>query len=463
MEGLKEIDFLWYHAGLLLVFPAVILLYARSRFTGLLVAFAVKPTLDCFWDVKFFEVFGFSLNSGKILAAIIIGLFAHYIFSFGLKKAGTAKFAKLLGLFLVLNLISLAWGFLINDDPHRISIASPLTLPAIADSLFRLSFFLAAYFAARFLIRTPRDIRRLCVAFALSGVLPIAIALVQLTAAAVGVEVMNFSSSQGVSRIAGLYHDSNSLAFVSFVSLVFSVSLVSMDFGGVVKVAFKALAAASLVIIFFTYSRTALVASAIFLVLWYSMYNRPLVILGAFTIVLITFLLSSDIVQRFSREIRFLSNLDMIFSDPVELMLVHGTDMGSGRVWLWVDALKHFFRFDGWSQWIGLGMNFDPHNSFIAVLLRNGVLGLSVFAALVFQFMKSVFIRHADFENVTDAKIVAFDRLAVCLFCSVAFIGLLSNLLDKVTLVLPTAVLLSIYLNALPFSREEPDFAGANG
>ncbi|KAB2878366.1 hypothetical protein F9K33_13375 [bacterium] len=98
--------------------------------------------------------------------------------------------------------------------------------------------------------------------------------------------------------------------------------------------------------------------------------------------------------KRFERELVWIENTDkMTNSNEIKRL-------GAGRMWLWNDARKHYLKMDVVSKIIGSGGSFGSHNQYIAWLLRNGVIGLTVW--LFFLYKMGYFLWFKSKENRAD-------------------------------------------------------------
>ncbi|MBL7996235.1 hypothetical protein JNM05_12770 [bacterium] len=129
----------------------------------------------------------------------------------------------------------------------------------------------------------------------------------------------------------------------------------------------------------------------IFLVLFFVFLKKYQILFAMIAAAILIFTLVPLTQKRFERELLWMEKTDKTTN------LNEIKRLGSGRIWLWNDARRHYMELDKLSMAIGSGGSFGSHNQYIAWLLRNGILGLTVW--LVFLYKIGLFLRVKLKEN----------------------------------------------------------------
>lgn len=111
--------------------------------------------------------------------------------------------------------------------------------------------------------------------------------------------------------------------------------------------------------------------------------------------------------KRFERELSWIENgTDLTNYKEIE-------KLGTGRIWLWNDARKHFLKLDMISKAIGSGGSYGSHNQYIAWLLRNGIIGLTVWLFFLYKTGNLLWIK------AKEERTERFIPFIFVLFCAV--------------------------------------------
>ncbi|MCK6542682.1 hypothetical protein L6Q79_08375 [bacterium] len=109
--------------------------------------------------------------------------------------------------------------------------------------------------------------------------------------------------------------------------------------------------------------------------------------------------------ERFNKETKYLANKFITDKTTIDV-----TKLGSGRIWLWNDAIQHYTKLDPVSQLIGSGGYYGSHNQYIAWLLRNGILGLFMWLLFLYLMYRKILTMNKPSRSLATA-------LFLCICC----------------------------------------------
>ena len=120
---------------------------------------------------------------------------------------------------------------------------------------------------------------------------------------------------------------------------------------------------------------------------------------------LLLLLINPVIWERFNKETKYLTNKFVTDKPTIDV-----TKLGSGRIWLWNDAIRHYTKLDLVSQLIGSGGYYGSHNQYIAWLLRNGILGLFMWLLFLYLMYRKILTMNKPSRSLATA-------LFLCICC----------------------------------------------
>ncbi len=372
-----------------------------------LVLLATKFTVDLLWDFQLLP----GLNPLKAVGAVLaVGILR--LLWIGRGRIRRHPLGWLLVLVLVWNVLSALWGVANSHFLFFPLAASPIGWMHAADWFLRVVIQLGIVLVGPWLLETDRDHALAAGAVLVSTAVPTWIGCYQLLSG-FALHVADGPYSVGLfTRLDGGYHDPGVLAIVMFTGVVMSVFLHQRSNGPILRRIIAVYGILCAVNLYGTFSRTFWLTTAAFVVLFYVLDRKPKRALTAVAALLALALLVPSIAKRFEKEITFLRSPTQWSSDERAM-----GKLGTGRIWLWNDARRHFGELDVVSKIAGSGGSYGSHNQYISWLLRNGIVGLVLYGFLLARLF------HAAWKG--RGRSVAGDRstpnvllaLALCVCC----------------------------------------------
>lgn len=367
---------------LIALYPVIwVLLFLWNPRAGLLFYFSTKLSIDLLWEQQIFHDWTILRVTGTLFPLLCLG----YVLRRGFRWPRGPMAVILLGLF-AFNIISGLWGYLNSQYGFYDSPASPLTLEHILDWNMRFLTLVAAFVAAPHVFHDRQDTVAIAKAVILSTLIPLGWSLAQI--ADIRFADLNHVSGRvyDVSifeRIRAGYHDPGGLAMAMFAGVACGLFLYISESSSLLRRIVMVYCILSSVVLYFTFTRSLWLSMAVFSFLFLVFSRRRwLAVLSLVTISLIIGLLPLT-QKRFERELAFLKYPGGTLKDTVEV-----DKLGTGRVWLWKDALSHFEKLDPVSKMIGSGGAYGSHNQYIQWLLRNGLLGMGLYLLMTIQLVR---------------------------------------------------------------------------
>lgn len=374
---------------LLLFLPfAIAFIYLSFRRPGLAILFflSAKFSLD--------RVAQFTLDSSFFhSAAAIITLIGCCIIIFRSPGGGINQHLRTFIIFLLLaNLVSAVWG-LINSHFHFFALVnSPIRLNhALAWFGKVLSIIIPLLLGIH--IQSPDlNFRRILIAIVI-GTIPASITgLTEIILNLIRLE--NISSLQWAAswRISGGFHGPGTLGFTMLIGLccayyLLFFNLLSKKLYNYLLVAYGIL---SYIVLTCTITRISWLSLIFFFLILQFRSNAPIRVQTFLIFIVLIF--NPIMLSRFNKEFTYVFSTQVNKERPLSF-----NQLGSGRIWLWKDALAHYSKLDPVSKAIGSGGYFGSHNQYIAWLLRNGAIGLLIW--LYFLFLIARFCVNKKFHQ----------------------------------------------------------------
>jgi glycosyltransferase involved in cell wall biosynthesis len=361
-------------AGLSWVYVAALLLGILFKpKPAFLVLLATKFTVDLLWDLELLP----GLNPLKAIGAVLALGILRLLWT-GRERIRRHPLGWLLVLVLVWNVLSALWGVANSHFMFFPLAASPIGWMHVADWFLRVVIQLGVVMVGPLLLETDRDHALAAGAVLVSTAVPTLIGCYQLlNGFALHVADGPYSVSL-FTRLDGGYHDAGVMAIVMFTAVVMSIFLHQKSSRLIVRRLLVAYGILCTINLYCTFSRTFWLTTVAFMVLFYVLQKKPKRALAAVAALLALALLVPSIAKRFDKEITFLRSPTQWFSDEHAM-----GKLGTGRIWLWNDARRHFGELDVVSKIAGSGGSYGSHNQYISWLLRNGIVGLLLYGFLL--------------------------------------------------------------------------------
>lgn len=335
---------------------AIFFLLLTSKF-GVKYLLAVKGVIDAGWS-SLSETGGFVLNTSRIVGAVVPILVLPKI----LYKAGGDFFSLPLSrvavLFLMSNLIGTA-----------MMIASGGFAGAVMYFLRVLNGFIGFYMFQVY-FSDPKQYRKLLAALLLAGLFPMGMGLYGAVTGTVFGEVRR---AAGLVRNIGVYHDAVVIRIYAFQTLAAVLLYWENYRPQMLKRMFLAgYAAVCTIIIFKTYSKSALLILVAWTVIWIVFKKKiGLLFLLPFILLIANFVMDNALVDQ----------VEQVFSKETAAWSGEMSESFrfSGRVPIWQDYLEMWRQSDFLNQLFGIGKSPPAHNEFLRILLTNGIMGLAVY------------------------------------------------------------------------------------
>lgn len=333
-----------------------------SGLLGVLVALFSKPIIDATWDYQFGGVNLLQIV-GVLLPIIVLfrGVSADY-------RLGQMPFFGIWVVYALYNAITYSF------------VAFERSFLASLDLTFRMLNGLAGYYMLQAYFTEPERFRRLVVVLIFAGAFPMLIGLYQ----ALTGHVWREQFTVGLTRYSGLYHDVQSMRLVAFQTLTAIVLYLACfsprGGGGMRKWALIAFGCVTILVIYKTYSKAAMVVVGLWLVMWTLSYRRIAPTIGI--------VLAGTAIMTFYHE-EIVKEIGQLFSKELTAAEAEGLDEEAlqrtlaGR-WLgWFAAMENFRGRSLLEQLFGMGHGFNIHNDYLAKLLSGGIVGLLIYLWLL--------------------------------------------------------------------------------
>ena len=383
---------------IILYLVVLVILSSVNPRIALLFFFTTKFTLDIFWDSAVID----GLNILKI-TGVLFPLFCTLYVITKRHWIDEHPFGKTLIILFGLNCLASLWGllnshFLLLPLPH-----SPLTLKHVLDWNFRFLNIASVFLIVPYILSGSVDRIIFLKAFLISTIIPCLISWYQLSSSSINQLVTKVSEPYSVSsfqRLDATYHDPGTLSLVMFTGIILSVFLLVNEKARSIKIIYGLYALLCSIILYFTFSRTLWISITLFLVAFFIFQQKYKILLAVIIIAVSVFTLIPLTQKRFERELTWIDRGE-ILSNPTEIQ-----KLGTGRIWLWNDARKHFLKLDIISKLIGSGGSFGSHNQYIAWLLRNGILGLAVWLFFLYKMGAFLWLKFKEDSGEPTAGFV---------------------------------------------------------
>ncbi len=339
------------------------------------VLLATKPFIDLTWKFRFCVVGGVGINL-LVIVGICVFIITGYLYFFQNDNKRIFN-GRIIWLFLGLNLFTACITVCFYNR----------NITDVADGLTKLFAAYFIYFIGHQFMENDRDRLQIIGIIWITTVLINVLSIMQYSQGTYDIDV-----TQGVERFAGFYNDPGTPSYNAVISLVFGTLYVEMlrkqkrQVPLIVHIAFALTVLVATFMLKITLTKNAVVMLVVFLMMWIGLYKRksyiilPLVIIGGYFI----YTINEEVQLRMAAEIEFLSEgtFSMELARP----------MGSGRVGHWERVLTYYSQdFDLFQKLFGNARSFGAHNQYIAYLMQVGLIGLTLFFAILFRFYGRLF------------------------------------------------------------------------
>jgi hypothetical protein len=329
----------------------------------------LKPFIDLTWSTRFFSVSQTSLSALHLIGFYVF-LFAGYFYFFYRDKNKIYN-ERIIWIFILVHILSSFVAIFVGS----------YTFIDTVDSLLRIFDAYFAYFIFYKLLKNEKNLMRV-------------IGVIWVSTFFLGIlSVMTYSEgnynidvSQQVVRFAGLYNDPGTPAYISIMSLVFGTLFVekSRNRGSGRTLILTFYFATVLMVTYLlriTLTKSAIVMLIVFLVLWFGLFKKKLIVVVPLMIAFgyFAYTASEGLRTRLKTEVDFFQ--DGAFS------IEAARPIGSGRVGYWERLITIYKnRFTTYQKLFGSARTYGAHNQYLAYLMQVGIVGLGVFLIILSRF-----------------------------------------------------------------------------
>jgi hypothetical protein len=438
----------WVSISLSLVILSFVVLFFVRPLIAVYFFFAVKFTVDLFWDHPII----LGLNADKILGGLWPFLCLYYVVRYKAYQISRWPYFKILMVWLIFNAVSAVWGYVTSYEGFRISISSPLTVKAAFDWYFKILNQVGALMIMPLIVKEPEEFKNCLKCVIVSLAIPIFLGGAQLFLPGMNFTISTMFSSGGsgsqILRIAALYHDAGTFAMAMFVGLMAASLLLLFAENISSKLFLLALMMILCVLIYFSFSRTIWISAIFMWGLFFLLYKKYKYLIVLASLLVLTAVLFPRSIERFQKEIDYiLGHYDHQFEEGFS------GSLGAGRVWLWNSAYNHYLSFDPVSKIIGQGSYFGSHNQYIAILLRNGIIGVIIFVGFISKIYRELQRRFRQKEK-NENRLIIFSSALYILVMGVT--QMFSQPLDNASFSIVFWFIIGYAITHLPASPPTP-------
>ena len=409
----------------------------------MLLLLAVKPFIDLSWSVELFKLGGTVINPLRI-TGILVFCFAIYLYF--VRPTRRRLFNEgAIWLFLILNILTCVIAVLSTNK----GVLSSL------DNVIRVIDAYLLYLIFHRFIQTEMDIRRIVQTIWISTLLVSIGSIVSYFTGSYEVDV-----SQQVERFAGLYNDPGTPAYTAVISMMFGslyLRLLKSQGRRTPLSVTVALVVTMLVAIFLmriTITKSAIVSMFVFVMMWWGVSKKKLIVVIPLVIIVsyYAYTMEEEIRVRTASEVGFV----MEGLSSGEFTVNAARPIGSGRVYHWEQVLSYYYRrYNTFEKLMGTFQTFSAHNQYIAYLMQLGIIGLTVFIAILARFYGKL---------ISLYRIYRKPELYMAIIVLTVFIvyGMTGHPFYYTTLLWYLMILLS-FINVYRFGIEREESLGTHG
>jgi len=344
---------------------------------ALIVLLVIKPFIDLTWRAYFTSWGGVRINSLRI-----VGFYAFIISGwlyFRYRGKGAVFNEKIILLFILVNFFSFLNALIIW----------PGSFMNHADNFLRVADAYLIYCVIHNLLESKDKRLRIIVSIWMST---LAVGIISIFVFLSGRYEIDIT--QGVTRFAGLYNDPGTPSYMAILSLAFGTLYLEIKKGRYGhKISYRILYLITIIVtgalLIITLTKSAILMLLVFLILWFGIYKRKLLMVICSIVIAGSFLYSNSEAfrMRIEKEVKFVRDKD--FS------LAAARPLGTGRIAHWESTIQIFMHdYSLFQQFFGTYHNFAAHNQYIAYLMQVGYVGLLIFIIMLTRFflrLKSIY------------------------------------------------------------------------
>jgi hypothetical protein len=351
------------YAAIMLAFVSALAL-ALNPVLGIIVVTLSKPVIDTAFYAPL--LFGLSLTQifGVVMPIFILG---HMIIA---KRLNRLRYMPLRTIWIIIAVDAFLFSGI---------IAIQQDIMAGLEVFFRhMNGFIGFYMFQAF-FREEKKMRMLFIAMILAGIFPISTTLYQILSGTEWHHLSHMETAGGLIRSAGFYYHILTVRYYVYQTLIGMLlywSVISKPrvwgraVGGVIL-------ATSLIVLFYTYSKAALLEMAIWAFLWTTLQKKftALIAILVAVLIIIPFYAADigDVIYTvFQKEVGALTT-----GKQTEIIF-------AGRLFMWQVVMERWGELNLFLQVFGSGQVMTgAHNDFIMMLFHGGIVGFLIYIALL--------------------------------------------------------------------------------
>ena len=334
----------------------------HGMFAALLYLIATKSIVDVFWNTKYGPLSVVSLH-GIFILLMFIPILRH-------KKMLSKKWNSTANYYLFALIMSIV--LYIFTDPF---LAIEIFIIAVTAYL--------GFFIIPVLVNDRQKLRKMLIAFMISGIFPAVICIYQYTTGATFAD-LELRKTVGLTRFVGLYHDAFPTRFYGLIT-IFSILMFTNHFyfkKRLYRLLMFALGFLSVFSIYLVFSK----AGVAILLVW----TTIIIIYSQNKIKNTLLLLTIFIGLSYALGDLFIENIEQLFSKEIGYNDGRDKDIRytlAGRGFIWTDAWDQWLNRSFIFQIFGDGVSRGVHNEFLRIFLMNGVFGFLFLILFLYQII----------------------------------------------------------------------------
>ena len=353
------------------VFLFIFLFFYQPKYAVYLTFFA-KPLIDATWNLTLPFI---DMNSLQIMG-VAFPLMA--ILLIAVQRIDIRRYELCLSIlaFVFLNIVSFVTFVINRGDGYLVKTVGAFIYQIRFFFQFLNSF--AAYFLLPVVVRTTKERQFFFLVLIFAGIFPTVTGLLQILGF---LEARTLLTTGELVRISGLYYDSTNLRMYSIQTIVAVIAYRDLTrssiHGWVSRILLIAMVPFVLVVVYFGYSKAALLILCLWVIVYILLRPRPVVLLCLAIVIPALYMnfserIEEDIGALFRKEVSFAEgNLP----EQNEYTLLGGRLQRWGNLWTQFSDSDIIEKAFGYNYSVGI----LAHNDFLRILISTGVIGLLVY------------------------------------------------------------------------------------